>query len=112
MKLDTTLWARLNSPNNWVFSTKGRDEITISCKRSADVNIKIEGLGTLKLPSGCAARSDSVRLIAAREIITNFTIQAFSEVTLNIFEVLHDSNILENTLIELKSANCHQQTGR
>ena len=52
IKLDTTFWARLSTPNSWVFSTKGRDEITINCKPSADVNINIEGLGMLKLPTG------------------------------------------------------------
>ena len=54
-------------------------------------------------------RSD--RLIAAWEIITNFTIRAFSEETLNISDILHDSNILENTLIELKPAELSSANG-
>ena len=57
VKLDTIFWARLSSPNSWVFSTKGRDEITISFKRSAHVNINIEGLGMLNLPTG--SKTDS-----------------------------------------------------
>ena len=63
----------------------------------------------LKIPTGRAARSDSVRLIAAREIVTNLMIQAFDEVTINISEILRDFNIIENTFddktSELSSAN-------
>ena len=111
VKLDTTFCTRLSSPNSWVFSTKGRDELTISCKRSADLNINIEGLDMLKLPIGCAARSNSERLIAAREIVTNFMMQAFDEVTLNISEILRDSNIIENTLIDLKTSELSSVNG-
>ena len=51
--------------------------MVVNCKRAADVNLDIKGSGILTLPAGCVARSDSVRLVATREIITNLTIQTF-----------------------------------
>ena len=38
-------------------------------------------------------------------------IQAFDEVTLNISEILRDSNIIENTLIDLKTSELSSANG-
>ena len=101
IELDTTFWARLNNPNAWVFSAKGQEKMVVNCKRAAGVNLDIKGSGILTLPAGCVARSDSVRLVATREITTNLTIQ-IDEMPLDVSAILNDTNALVNNLVNVR----------
>ena len=102
IELDTTFCARLNNPNTWIFSAKGQEKMVVNYKRVADLNLYIKGSGILTLPAGCVARSDSVRLVATREIITNLTIQTFDEMPLDFSAILNDTNALVDNLVNVR----------
>ena len=76
--------------------------MVVNCKRAADVKPYIKGSGILTLPAGCVARSDSVRLVATREIITNLTIQTFDEMPLDVSAILNDTNALVDNLVNVR----------
>ena len=110
IELDTTFWARLNNPNTWVYSAKGQEKMVVNCKRATDVNLDIKGSGILTLPAGRVARSDSVRLVATREIITNLTIQTFDEMPLDVSAILNDTNALVNNLVNVRMVGQYLNT--
>ena len=73
--------------------------MVVNCKSAADVNHEIKGSGILTLSAGCVARSESVRLVATREIITNLTIQTFDEMPLDVSAILNDTKALVDNLV-------------
>ena len=76
--------------------------MVVKCKRAADVNLDIKGSSILTLPAGCVARSDAVRLVATRGIITNLTIQTFDEMPLDVSAILNDTNALVDNLVNVR----------
>ena len=84
--------------------------MVVNCKRAADVNLDIKGSGILTLPAGCVARSDSLRLVATREIVTNLTIQTFDEMPLDVSAILNDTNALVDNLVNVRMFGMSLQT--
>ena len=54
------------------------------------------------MPARCVARSDLVRLVATREIITNLTIQIFDELPLDVSAIPNDTNALVDNLVNVR----------
>ena len=94
----TTQWSHLEIDGTWLFTTTTEERLRISYPRDIYENAKIQGIGILRLASGCSARTASVTLIAKDVKISKVQYIYEPETCLNVtylFPILEDNATLE-----------------
>ena len=100
IKLATAFWTRLSTNNEWFFSTNNEHQILTKCKQLSDRILRIKGSGILRLPAGCSAKSDDMRLTAHREITTSAETQTLENSYLEVTEILTKIDPVYTALIK------------
>ena len=71
-----------------MFSTTKKDKLTVTCPRTAEKVIVIQGVRLLELAAGCSGRSDTIRLLTSREVTTKFETVSYGGDILNITNII------------------------
>ena len=83
-----TYWNKLTTPNSWLFSGQGNEDLYVSCQSDDSETLKLPPAGILKLSKKCEVKTKNARLATSQQITALTEIKLYNRESLNISSII------------------------